>query len=157
MRRSMVVAATAAVVFGGVGVGVATASPGASPDPNPCPEGSSITCRVNNYPPGLLRHCPLGEQRPEGLCVYVGPGPDDRDLHAAARVDPLLCAHLKVSTDPRERALVQTLRCPVGAEVPPVSSTPTPDAPAPVTSEPTAPEPPSAGESIVTTHLPVTH
>lgn len=81
------------------------------------------------------------------LCLYVGPGHNDKDLHAAARISPILCLHVAIGTDNEQRQLVRTVRCS------PTKTEPTPvPAPAPAP----APLPPAPAPVVVPNSLPVT-
>lgn len=137
-------------------MGAAFAIPAAALPGDSCQEGSSTTCTQ----PALL--CPQGYEpsatQPSvvgTLCVVAG---HDKagDLHAIARLSPLLCAHLVVGNRGRPEDLVRTLRCPV--YVPPASETPTEAPPAPVAPTPPVNNVPVApAPTIVTSNLPVTH
>lgn len=139
------VAVGAAVPVAALAIAAATASADVSNDPGACNEGSTITCTKNILP------CPNGYDRNGGpLCVYVGPGPRDRDLHAAAKVTDLVCVHAVIGNSGTERReVIRTVGCHDSVTVIPGTtnpcscSTPTP---APVTPVPPA-ESGSSGSS----------
>jgi hypothetical protein len=105
MIRAVLCAAASLVLLGS-----ASAGPADSPGPvNPCPDGSAVTCRVND-PHGAVKPCPVPGYPPSALCLYVGGRPGDPDTHVIAKVDPLLCLHLAADTTFR-RELLRSLNC----------------------------------------------
>lgn len=175
----------ASLVLAGAGacaLTIALAVP-ASADPGyygSCPQGSTANCST---PPVKL--CPsnggISDQR-NPLCVYLGPGPtradgtNDGDLHAVAKLSPILCAHVIVGTNGQQQydQLVRTGRCsghdyvpvspPAGGVAPCACPTPAPvivpSTPAETVPEApaTAPAPTIVNNNTATSPLPaVTH
>lgn len=97
----------AAVPVTALAIAAASASADVSNNPGDCQEGSSVTCVKNVLP------CPHEYERNGGpLCVYVGPGPRDNDLHAAAKVNGLVCVHAIIGNSGTERReIIRTASC----------------------------------------------
>jgi hypothetical protein len=132
----------------------------AVPSDPACQELPGRTCKT---PPAALRLCPPGykpaDEQPSPLgtlCVIVGQD-NANNLHAIAKLSPLLCAHVAVGNNVgRPEDLVRTLHCPV-YEPPKTEPVEEPTEEQPMTPVILTPVKQAPTPRTVVSDLPVTH